>query len=966
MTGFRFKQLGLSLIALLSSATVYCMPANLMQASHIVSSSSATGHEAPKAVDNNLNTYWQASVNGPQWLEADLQKPCSISKIVQVFNKPATWKYKIEGSLDKNSWLTVIDQSDGVRGAVFAKSVTGIYRYIRLTVLGSSDGNPPSSKEFTITGTDCIELGENAKITSGQGINPLYEPEKACDGNTSTYWCATGPDYPQFLTADLRSVCEIKSIRQIFKDNDQWKFRIQGSLDGNTWNTILDNNKGETGHDFTVTCEDKFRYIRLVVLGSSSGFWASSAELKIYGLPEGKTIEDYLTRELSKNTQATASSIKHKNQSQYKALDGDDNTAWQADEKADGAQWLEVDLGNPCLLSGIEQTFPDTDIWSFEVEGSNDKTVWTGLWQESESEGRNFTSAVDGIFRYVRLTVSGSRNKHIAGSSGFKIFGTGSPVNAYWWEETSGFSRYYNKVYDNKLADITADLDNLKAQGFRILEFSTIYEGKADIWAGLGATDNYAIEPSLGTMEDFEKLIAEAHKRNMKIILFGNLGYCRDEAPFFQKACEDYKNNVYSKERYWFHFSDQKHDDKWFWSEKAGAYYFSYWGNTDGAAGRIPSYNFRNQEWRDEAVNYLNFWSQKGLDGFFLDAPEVYDGITGEMLEDCIVKQIMKYGMLMNAEGSGDINRFIANHGFNCIQGFDLYGWGGNKRSEVLNCLRRQNPGGLDEKLKSYRDYATAVRGITLTPPMWEIPTTIDERIFETAFLTTTGTLFANHFGDHRYLAQDIIANWKEKDQERFFDLIRIQNNYSALAPVGQRVKLSTNDDKKYLAFKRCNKDGNVSALIIMNFQNKKSKITVNLKNTGIKLQQIPVDLLTGTAADPISSTEYTVTLPAQSYLILGVENQHQDRINTGLTEQADPKKLLKVHPNPFKNVLTIESETTIKQVSAYSVSGNRLQEYTVNDKAPRLNFETLESGTYLLKIVDINNDVQSVKIVKI
>lgn len=59
-----------------------------------------------------------------------------------------------------------------------------------------------------------------------------------------------------------------------------------------------------------------------------------------------------------------------------------------------------------------------------------------------------------------------------------------------------------------------------------------------------------------------------------------------------------------------------------------------------------------------------------------------------------------------------------------------MYGWGGGKRSEVLNARRNQNPCELNGKLKSYRDRIVALGATTITPPMWEIPATNEERSF--------------------------------------------------------------------------------------------------------------------------------------------------------------------------------------------------------------------------------------------
>jgi hypothetical protein len=94
------------------------------------------------------------------------------------------------------------------------------------------------------------------------------------------------------------------------------------------------------------------------------------------------------------------------------------------------------------------------------------------------------------------------------------------------------------------------------------------------------------------------------------------------------------------------------------------------------------------------------------------------------------------------------------------------------------------------------------------------------------------------------------------------------------LAPMGQRTCIPSNDDSKYTVFKRSNKDGKVSALVIMNFQNSTETISVNLKNTGILLGQTPLNLLDGDNIPPVLSEDYHITLPPYGYMILGIQNE--------------------------------------------------------------------------------------------
>ena len=204
------------------------------------------------------------------------------------------------------------------------------------------------------------------------------------------------------------------------------------------------------------------------------------------------------------------------------------------------------------------------------LKGQNDNKKWDLLADcRSGIAGTEYVKELNGVYRYIKLTILDAKSKSRAGSRSLVIKGFGSPRNATWWEETSGMTRYYPKYYRQTLNSIKDSLDILQAQGYRNIELSAIYEGDPSVWGGLGATNNYAIDPSIGTLEDFEDLLREVHARDMRLTFFGNVGYCWYKAPFFEKACDDQRNGVYSKERNWFHFSDKKLNDNWFWSDRA-------------------------------------------------------------------------------------------------------------------------------------------------------------------------------------------------------------------------------------------------------------------------------------------------------------------------------------------------------------------------------------------------------------
>ena len=952
---------------------------NLSLAGKISASSSRSAHNASKAKDGNLDTYWIADdFSMPQWLKVDLGKLYTLNKVDQSFAQLNTWKFVIEGSIDDQNWVTLVDRSFGASGQHFSNSVNGTFRYVRLTVTFSASNLTASSKQFSIFGTDeggNIAAGKTA-LASSSLVN--YEVGKGADGNTSTYWCANDETFPQTMTVDLGSDSLISAVKQNFLDFDTWKFEIEGSRDNASWTPLMDKSAGIQGQSFKQNVAGTYRYVRLTVLGSAAGRWANSSELNVYGfenLAQGDQASDavaanpsaplaspaavaprFLTvdlgglsdlkkveqsfvddgsrtfvvegskddvkwtkltdetsitgklfsrdvagtyryirstaidaaagarpenlkvfgtaisRDLARGVSATSSSLEAGHEP-FNAVDGDDASYWRADG-ATMPQRLTVDLGNNGLLDRIEQSFVHDDTRKFVIEGSADGAKWTMLMDKSAgATGKSFGQSVNGSYRYVRLTVTHSAAGQRAESQALKVFGIGSPVTTKWWENSGAVFRYYPKYFPQTFNSIVSELDDLKSKGYQAIELLTPTQGPADIWAGLGATDNFAVDPVLGTMADFENLIATAHSKGMKIVFFGNAGYARDTAPFFAKAQDDQRNDVYSPERMWFHFSSTKPDDHWHWSERANAYYYAYWDS------HLPSYNYNTKEWQEESQRYLRFWLDKGVDGFVLDAPGNYDGFQGDngkIRNNANITDVLRnYDVSTGPEGAhGDFSDVVVQWHYTTMQDYSITEWGGGGHSAIINAINARNPNSLESSIfKPYRDKTNAVGGVTQTPPSWEIadvPTS--KRLLEVATLATFGTLFYLHNG-----AQDIrpqiseIPTWTTVEQTTLWSLLRAQASYKALAPAGLRVKLPTNDDDKFYAFKRTNKTGDSKALVVLNYQNSSQTITVNLTNTDIDTTQIPIDLLSGGNGKAIASDSYTVTLPAYGFTVLGV-----------------------------------------------------------------------------------------------
>ncbi len=198
-----------------------------------------------------------------------------------------------------------------------------------------------------------------------------------------------------------------------------------------------------------------------------------------------------------------------------------------------------------------------------------------------------------------------------------------------WWHNKIAYQIYPKSFYDSNgdgigdLQGIIAKLDYLKELGADILWLSPIYVSPlAD--QGYDIADYYNIDPRFGTMEDMDQLLAEARRRDMYILMDLVVNHCSDEHEWFRKACED-PDGRYGK---FFYIETVKP------GEKLPCNWRSYFGGPvwDKLPGhedkyylhvfhkKQPDLNWENPDLREEVYRMINWWLDRGLAGFRIDA----------------------------------------------------------------------------------------------------------------------------------------------------------------------------------------------------------------------------------------------------------------------------------------------------------------------------------------------------------
>lgn len=196
-----------------------------------------------------------------------------------------------------------------------------------------------------------------------------------------------------------------------------------------------------------------------------------------------------------------------------------------------------------------------------------------------------------------------------------------------WWQDKVAYQIYPKSFYDTNgdgigdLPGIIEKLDYLKELGVDIVWLSPCYRSPlAD--QGYDISDYYDIDPRFGTMEDMDRLIAEAKKRDMYIVMDPVVNHCSDEHEWFKKACKD-PDGKYGRFFYLRDKEDGKLPTNW-------RSYFGgpVWEDLPGTNKQYlhvfhkkqPDLNWENPELREEVYKNINWWLDKGLGGFRIDA----------------------------------------------------------------------------------------------------------------------------------------------------------------------------------------------------------------------------------------------------------------------------------------------------------------------------------------------------------
>jgi alpha-glucosidase len=196
-----------------------------------------------------------------------------------------------------------------------------------------------------------------------------------------------------------------------------------------------------------------------------------------------------------------------------------------------------------------------------------------------------------------------------------------------WWKRGIVYQIYPRSFQDSNrdgigdLKGICSRLDYLAWLGVDAIWISPIYSSPmADF--GYDVADYCGIDPIFGTMEDFDRLVEEAHAKDLKVILDFVPNHTSDQHPWFQES----RSSRTNPKRDWYIWRDAGLDgappnnwisnfggSAWEWDEATGQYFYHAFLKEQ------PDLNWRNPEVREAMYDALRFWLDRGVDGFRVD-----------------------------------------------------------------------------------------------------------------------------------------------------------------------------------------------------------------------------------------------------------------------------------------------------------------------------------------------------------
>ena len=425
-----------------------------------------------------------------------------------------------------------------------------------------------------------------------------------------------------------------------------------------------------------------------------------------------------------------------------------------------------------------------------------------------------------------------------------------------------------------------------RSEGITALEIFAPEEG-GNSYDGLDAKDRFHLDPEVGSIADFRRLVELAHASGMRIVTFQNLGYSSVQGIQFQRAEQAVRQGSVTPQTSMFFWSkkadapppaptdsyffvrpslpgyDPLKNEFWQWSDRAHAYYWTRWPGKDanGNAIHLPQYDWSGKAWPEQANRVVHFWMNTGIDGMILDAVNWYAGATWQKIDQNITDVIAGYGnKLSQPEGGGgfgdDPVAWVKEGNFTNIYDYGLGIWWKKDKQPLVSSVESGNPAILETALRAYHDRVVAAGGTLYFPvPKLDNP---GDQTFAEALIAVSGDLpcYCDAVGGITAPANGIAT------------LLKLKPTHPALYQNSLRRRIPTDDDPQIYAIERYAADNSERLLLVFDFSRASVHAVVDLGAIhGAKY----VDVFTG-ATVPTVGHGLPVSLEGHAFAIYQIE----------------------------------------------------------------------------------------------
>lgn len=575
----------------------------------------------------------------------------------------------------------------------------------------------------------------------------------------------------------------------------------------------------------------------------------------------------------------------------------------------------------------------------------------------------------------------------------------------YWWNESVFYEIFVRSFYDSdgdgigdfqgiiEKLDYLNDGDSTTDSDLAINGIWLMPVNPSPSYHGYDITDYYAINPDYGSMADFEEFLEEAHKRGIKVIIDFVMNHTSDQIPWFTKSVND--EDGY---RDWYLWRESG-PGTGNWHYRNGAYYYGkFWSG-------MPDLNYNHTPVKEKMYDIAEFWLNKGVDGFRLDAiRHLFENSIGQENVEQTLAILEEFNDVYKTSSPNaftvgevwasteEILPYVQNDRLDACFEFGLAG-------SVIEAVNNDNPGiitnQLDEIVGEYPklQYSPFLSNHDQNRVFSQFGSDINKMKQAAAiYLTLPGVPFI-YYGEEigmtgtgahpnirrpmqwtgeNYAGFSSVSPWNDvgsnyqthnvEDMEQdsnsllefYKKLVRIRNYYNAL-PKGYYLDLSSSNSG-ILSYARIYKDN--AAIIVSNFGEETSGFTLSMEKSSLEEGAYYItDLM---SLESLGEFEIDNNGGFSGYQLMENLDKRDTRIFlisksdiSSVNEEYSNKLSMKIFPNPAKEYFSLDIDYSGNEkvtIEVYNLLGTQVYK-TRGSKESTIPTSDWTPGIYLVKV---------------